>query len=74
MDKIFTIHDVLPMPDKMIDNFEDLSGSLPTLVHCEPIQPLEDRLDVDIFSRPLQDVLWVTFSDVSRQSLTKQTH
>jgi hypothetical protein len=34
------------MPDKTINNFEGLSGSRPTLVQCEPIQPLDGRLNI----------------------------
>ena len=45
MHRILTIHDDLPMPDKTVDNFEGLSGSRPTLIQREPIQPLDRHLD-----------------------------
>jgi hypothetical protein len=43
---ILTIHDRPLLLDKTVDNFEGLSGSRPTLIQREPIQPLNGRLDV----------------------------
>jgi len=58
--KIITIHDVPPIPDKKTeDNFEGLSGSCPTLVRCEPIEPLEDRLDVILSPKLLYEIFCV---------------
>jgi hypothetical protein len=74
MCKIFTIHDVPPMPDNTIDNFEGLSGSCPTLVHCEPIQPLEDQLNVIPSSKLLRDVLCFTFNQLLWRPLVGRTH
>ena len=34
------------MLDETVDNFEGLSGSRPTLIQSQPIQPLDRRLDV----------------------------
>ena len=44
--RIPTIHDRPLLLDKTINNLEGLSGSRPTLVQREPIQPLDRRFDV----------------------------
>jgi hypothetical protein len=44
--QILTIHDRPLMLDKTADNFKRLSGSRPTLIQREPIQPLDRRFDV----------------------------
>ena len=46
MGRILTINDSPLLLYKTVDNFEGLSGSRPTLVQSEPIQPLESRFDV----------------------------
>jgi len=50
--RILTIHDRHLLLDKTVDNFEGLSGSCPTLIQREPIQPLDRRFDV-LFSPEL---------------------
>ena len=59
MGKILTIHDDHPMLDKTVNNFEGLSGSYPTLVQSEPIQPLECYLDVILSPKVLHKLLCV---------------
>jgi hypothetical protein len=46
MGRILTIHDSPLMSDETVDNFEGLSGSRPTLIQGESIQPLDCRFDV----------------------------
>ena len=65
--RFLTVHDGPPMLDKTVNNSEGLSGSRPTLVECEPIQPLGGRLD-DIPSPQLLRKFFCTpFSQVSYQ-------
>ena len=70
----FTIHNLLTMSDKAVDNFEGLCGSCQTLVRCEPIQPLEDRLSDILSPILLREVLCVAFSQVSWQPRVGRTH
>jgi hypothetical protein len=54
MGRVLTVYDCPLMSDKAVDNFEGLSGSHPTLIQREPIQPLDRRFDV-LFSPKLPD-------------------
>ena len=52
------------MTDKTVNYFEGLRGSRPTLTQCEPIQPLDGRLDVILSPQLLHEFLCVIFSQV----------
>jgi hypothetical protein len=63
--EFLTVHDGPLMPNKTVNNFEGLSGSRPTLIQCEPIQPPDGRLDVILSKKLLHKFLCVPLSQVS---------
>ena len=44
--RLLTVHDRPLMLNKTVNNFERLSGSRPTLIQREPVQPLDRDFDV----------------------------
>jgi len=43
---LLTSHGLPHILDKAVNDPESLSGGIPSLVEREPVQPLQDRLDV----------------------------
>ena len=67
-----TVHDDRHVLDEAVNNLESLSCSCPSLIFCESVQPLEDRLDVFLCENFLDDFDCVALSKVTGQR--KRTH
>jgi len=69
---LLTVHDHRHVLDETVNNLESLSCSCPRLIFCEPVQPLQDRVDVLLSENLLDDFDCVGLSKVTGRR--KRTH
>jgi len=69
---LLTVHDDRHVLDEAVNNLESLSCSCPSLIFCESVQPLQDRLDVLLCENLLDKFDCVVLSKVTGQR--KRTH
>jgi len=67
-----TVHDDYHVLDEAVNNLESLSCSCPSLIFCESVQPLQDRLYVLLCENFLHDFDYVALSKVTGRR--KRTH
>ena len=69
---LLTVRDHRHVLDETVDNIESLSCSRSRLIFCEPVQPLQDRVDVLLSENLPDDFDCVALSKVTGRR--KRTH
>ena len=69
---MLTVHDHAQIVDETVDDLDSFSRGNASLVLCESIKPLQDRLNILLTKEFLDKFYYVTLSKVLRQQ--ERTH